>query len=271
MPKRITSPSAPVSPPDDTLVTWLQEQAAKLKDLEAKSNRLKLDFVENASEKGKVLLEVEKRLPPSMSLKEWVVENTGIGYSTALLYMDVAKNLASVKDRLADSNPLELTLRQVRDAIRDARQERGGGKPGSGKRKTVAATPSSPDAGEESDGDTGDDDAPDSDDDASDTRRWEREVSKAEAEAAQIDDGSQAESQRATYSVTVTLFAESDHAAVEQALSDWSPTTKYLGGSRNLRNLKAQAQPYQIGVLLQRLGKVLAGNQPKKVRVSIEL
>lgn len=265
MPKRITSPSAPVSPPGDNLVTWLQEQAAKLKDLEAKSNRLKLDFVENASEKGKVLLEVESRLPPSMSLKEWVVENTGIGYSTALLYMDVAKNLASVKDRLADSNPLELTLRQVRDAIRDARQERGEGKPGSGKRKTVAATPSSPDAGEESDGDTGDDD------DASDTRRWEREVSKAEAEAAQIDDGSQAESQRATYSVTVTVFAESDHEAVEQALSDWSPTTKYLGGSRTLRNLKAQAQPHQIGVLLQKLGKVLAGNQPKKVRVSIEL
>lgn len=267
MPKRITSPSAPVSPPGDNLVTWLQEQAAKLKDLEAKSNRLKLDFVENASEKGKVLLEVESRLPPSMSLKEWVVENTGIGYSTALLYMDVAKNLASVKD----SNPLELTLRQVRDAIRDARQERGGGKPGSGKRKTVAATPSSLDAGEESDGDTGDDDAPDSDDDASDTRRWEREVSKAEAEAAQIDDGSQAESQRATYSVTVTVFAESDHAAVEQALSDWSPTTKYLGGSRNLRNLKVQAQPHQIGMLLQKLGKALAGNQPKKVRVSIEL
>ena len=130
------------SPPDKKLSAWLNEQATKLKHLDATGKKLKLDFVENARSKGTILLAVQERLREvSQSFEAWVPKNTDIGYSTALLWIDVAKHFDSVKKRFADSNPLELTVRQVRDAIRDARQEQGDGKPGSGRRKATTAIP----------------------------------------------------------------------------------------------------------------------------------
>jgi hypothetical protein len=126
------------------LTAWLRKQARKLKDLTAKGQRLKLDFVAIARAKGSLLREVKKRLETtSLGFEEWVEQNTDIGYSTALLWMDVAQNYAKVKARFADSNPLELTVRQVRDAIRDDRQAQGKGKPRSGKRK-AATSPKMP-------------------------------------------------------------------------------------------------------------------------------
>jgi hypothetical protein len=120
------------------LTVWLQEQATKLKDLTAKGQRLKLDFVANARAKGNILLGVKKRLANTqLRFDEWVEQSTDIGYSTALLWIDVTQNFAKVKARFANSNPLELTVRQVRDAIRDVRQTQGKGKPQSGKRKAA--------------------------------------------------------------------------------------------------------------------------------------
>jgi hypothetical protein len=122
---------------DKNLTAWLQEQARKLKDLTVKGKRLKLDFLANARKQGRILLEVRKRLANTpLRFQDWVANTTDIGYSTAQLWMDVAQNYAKVKGRFSDSNPLELTVRQVRDAIRDDRQEQGKGKPRSGKRKS---------------------------------------------------------------------------------------------------------------------------------------
>jgi site-specific DNA-methyltransferase (adenine-specific) len=164
-------------PLDKNLASWLTEQATALTNLEAKGNRLKLDFVQNARDRGKILLEVQKRLVgASQRFEIWVSENTDIGYSTALLFMDVARNFDLVKEQFADSNALELTLREVRDAIRDARQERGEGKPGSGRTKTTATgtKPTSRPSYDNIDDARDHEDAPDADhDDAQDRARWE--------------------------------------------------------------------------------------------------
>jgi hypothetical protein len=141
MPSQKTA-DPPVSIASADLSTWLKKQAVQLKYLDANGRRLKLDFVQNASDKGMILIDVRKRFAGSSAgFDKWVVENTGIGRSTALLYIDVAKNFDNVRERFANSNGLELTLRQVRDAIRDARQERGEGKPGSGRQSTNRAIP----------------------------------------------------------------------------------------------------------------------------------
>lgn len=149
MSRRTTpNPPLPPNPSADKLNAWLKKQAAKLKSLEVKGNRLKLDFVQLAKEKGEILLEAEKRaskIPARFDV--WVVQDALIGMSTARLYMDVAKNYDDVKERFANSNPLELTLRNFRDAIRDARQGRGEGKPGSGKRKITDDATSPTDEG----------------------------------------------------------------------------------------------------------------------------
>ena len=137
LPSEATSPASPAT--DAKLSAWLNAQAAKLKTLESKASSLKYNFALNAKRKGDILLEVRKRLSQTpRGFEQWVTESAGIGYSTALLWIDVAENFFDVNEQIADSNPLELTLRQIRDAIRDARQRRGEGKPGSGRRKTKA-------------------------------------------------------------------------------------------------------------------------------------
>lgn len=261
--------------PDKELVPWLKRQATKLKTLEVKGRKLKFDFVQNARDKGAILSEVEKRLlDTGTSLKAWVQENTDIGYSTALLYMDVARNFDDVKKRFADSNGLELTLRQVRDAIRDARQERGEGRPGSGRTlpsSKTEETDSAADNGhtdevsdqEEAD-DAGEDDAPDE-------ARWEREVAKAEAEAAVVENASKTDPVAPLYKVTVMAFADADQEAMYQALLNWSPVRKTSLGTKQVRSVYAGVGPNDIGTVLEKLGKALETNQPQKVRVSIEL
>ncbi len=277
-----TTPTA--APSDKKLHEWLNAQAAKLMTLEAKGHKLKLDFVQNARDKGKILIQVHDRL--ATDFKMWVLENTDIGYSTAHLYMDVAENYTEVKRLLADSNPLELSLRQVRDAIRDARQAKGRGKPGSGRRasqkdaadaenessKSGNGGLASPNADEEDGAGTDEEDGVGTDEEATgDTARWEREVGKAEAEAAQDEGGEQAEAASSLYAVTVFMFTESDQTAMYQALSNWSPIRKTLAGTKQARSVTAHVLPNGIGALLHQLGDTLEQNQPRKVRVSIEL
>jgi hypothetical protein len=98
-----------------------------------------------------------------------------------------------------------------------------------------------------------------------DKERWEREVARAEAEAAAVE-GRKPEPPR--YKVTVMVFSESDQTAIRRALSNWSPVNNT---SRGCRSIIAYAQPKVISALLKRLGKTLEQNPPKKVTVSIEL
>ena len=144
-PRFAHAPTAPTrtAKKDTKLTAWLRQQAKKLKTLKAEGTRLKLDFVANARAQGKILASVKKRLASTPGkFKEWVESDTDIGYSTALLWIDVAQSqfYSAVNARVADSNPLESTIRQIRDAIRDERQSKGKGKPGSGKTKAATKT-----------------------------------------------------------------------------------------------------------------------------------
>jgi hypothetical protein len=243
----------------EELTAWLKEQATKLKTLQSKGNRLKLDFVQNARDQGKILLEVHERLTgTSVRFEKWVSENTDIGCSTALLWMDVARHYEDVMKQFVDSNPLELTVRQIRDAIRDARQRRGEGKPGSGKRKAVATTKPLNRDTEETDDPT----------DLSDQGRWERETSKAEAEAAEVEGEDKSEVKVPLYKLTAIVFSESDQSAIYESLLNWSPTSSNSLGSKSII---LHARTTDIGTLLTKLGKTLEQSQPEKVRVSIEL
>ena len=271
--RQTTAPSTSPEPSDKKLTAWLKQQATRLKTLEAKGQRFKLDFARNAKEKGDILLKIYERLTTDFKL--WLLENTDIAYSTAHLYMDVAKNYGDVKKQFANSNPLELTLRQIRDAIRDTRQERGEGKPGSGRKPKSQTEEGNLDHEEDYQDDPGKNaDADDQDDqaqDTPDTNRWEREATKAEAEAAQIENGSKVEAQPPLYKVTVMVFSESGQAAIYQAMSRWSPISKTLNGTKQARSVSVHVQPSNIATLLHVLGETLEQNQPNKVRVSIEL
>jgi hypothetical protein len=131
---------------DEKLEARLQEQAMKLQALRAeeqrlnaKGMRLKFDYVANNRTQGRILTTVRDWLKEKPGeFKKWVKKNTDIGYSTALLRIDLDENYDEVKERFANSNPLELTVRQLRDANRDKRQAEGKGKPGSGRRKRAA-------------------------------------------------------------------------------------------------------------------------------------
>lgn len=258
------------------LAAWLQKQATRLKRLVGESWKLKAAYLENARKRGAVLLGVEARLRgTSMNLKKWVEKYTDIGYSTALLWKDVAANYDLVEKRFADSNPLEFTLTQVRDAIRDARQEQGRGKPGSGRRRMTDVSPT-PGSAEDTKADVeeevDEEDAADAtEDDAPDTGRWERKAAKAEAEAAKVEASDEEQENPALYKVMVMVFTESDQQAVREALSNWSPLVTTPQGSKQFRSLSAHVQPEGIGVLLQRLGQALKQCQPRTVKVSIEL
>jgi hypothetical protein len=268
--RQTTAPSTSPEPSDKKLTAWLKQQATRLKTLEAKGERFKLDFVRNAKEKGDILLKIYERLTTDFKL--WLLENTDIAYSTAHLYMDVANNYDSVKKLIANSNPLELTLRQVRDSIRDARQERGEGKPGSGRPSKSQTEEGNLDHEEDDQDDPGKNaDAGDQDQDTPDTNRWEREATKAEAEAAEIENGSKVEAQPPLYAVTVMVFSESGQAAIYQAMSRWSPISKTLNGTKQARSVSVHVQPSNIATLLHVLGETLEQNQPNKVRVTIEL
>jgi hypothetical protein len=104
-------------------------------------------------------------------------------------------------------------------------------------------------------------------DDSPDTEGWEREVARAEAEAAEVG-GGKAEPDTPLYKVTVMVFSESDLTAIQRAFSNWSPVCKT---SRDCRSITAYAQPEDISTLLKKLGTTLEQNPPKKVTVSIEL
>lgn len=268
---KTTKPSVPLNPPDNKkLAAWLKAQAAKLKNLEAQGHKLKLNFVQNAKQKGDILLEVQDRL--LAKFKAWVIADTDIGYSTALLYMDVAENYAEVKKRFADSNPLELTLRQVRDAIRDARQERGEGKPGSGRPSKSQIGEGIPDHEEGDQDDPGESaDGDDQDQDTPHTIRWEQAATKAEAEAVEVDGGKTTEPVPPLYAITVMVFSESDQTAIYNSLSDWSPISQTSLGNKQTRSVSVHIRPKDISSALEKLGKTLEENQPMKLRVNIEL
>jgi hypothetical protein len=264
---RITTKKKPPSK------AWLEQQAAKLKMLIRRGSKLKIDFIQNAREQGKVLAGVRKRLEGSdQSFAAWVEEKTDIGVSTAYLWCEVAEwwNDPRLQAILNDSNPLELTLRQVRDAIRDARQERGEGKPGSG-RPSKSQTDPDHEEGDPDDPGEGADGNDDQDQDIPDTNRWEQEATKAEAEAAEVEGGKTTEPESPLYAITVMVFSESDQTAIYKSLSNWSPTGKTLTGTKQTRSVSVHVPPSSIGKLLHVLGETLEHNQPQQVRVSIEL
>jgi hypothetical protein len=255
-------------PSRDKLEAWLKGQATKLKTLNAKGQRLKLDYVQNARDKGALLIEVEKRVSHILGrFQVWVTTDGGIGYSTALLYMDVAKNYDAVKERFANSNPLELTLRQVRDAIRDARQEEGGGKPGSGGRKAIkSATPSPGEEGTE----TGEAGTPISyakrDDSAIAEAKHKKLMGRFEpgGDMHNTGDNTKPAPLPSIYKLTVVTPTKADLEAFGNLLP--SPTI----------DLKAHSVSAQIGLTdindtLAAVGKALTVSQPKKVRIVVEL
>lgn len=270
--------SGPSTEPDAKLSAWLKAQATKLKALVRKGNILKLDFVLNAKQKGDILLKVRDRLSGIPGrFESWVREETDLGYSTALLWIDVAQNYDDVSEQFANSNPLELTVRQIRDAIRDARQKRGEGKPGSGRRKPKATeTPNDGENGDVTDNTEVEADHTDIEDDAEeatpDNNHWEKTAAEAEAEAAQVDDGETKEPEKPLYKVVVFVGNEGDQDTIYQALSNWSPIRVKPMGTKQTRSVSAHVQPKSLGTLLQKLGKALEANQPKSVKkVSIDL
>lgn len=262
-------------PPSPQLLKWLKTQATKLKRLVTTGWKLQTDYLLNAGEQGKTLIGVRKRLEgTTLNFSKWVEENTDLGVSTAYLWCDVAEWWDDLRTEWNNSNPLESSIRQIRERIRILRQSRGLGKPRSGKRKTsAAAMPSTAAAADENSNDSSDGENDGTDDEeAPNTVRWEREAAKAEAEAARVDDRGEAEPEGPPlYAVTVLVFTESDQTAIYQALLNWSPISKSLLGPKQLRSVSAHFQAKDIGTLMNKLGKALEGNQPEKVRVSIEL
>ncbi len=252
------------------LDAWLQKQALKLKNLEATGRKLKVDFVQNAKEKGEILHEVNQRLGGGKRFETWVREESGIGYSTARLWMDVAKNFELVKKLFANSNPLELTVRQVRDAIRDDRQAQGGGKPGSGRRKSQDEEGDSVDAPDIAEGGT-----PNSDnDDPRTTKRWEQAAATAEAAAAEtevgdIESGGETNGPQHThYKMRFGVANPADQTTIYESLLKWSPISTTAGAKHSV---SVSIRPKDIGAALQKLGQALEANQPKTLKVSIEL
>ena len=204
--------------PDKKLDDWLKKQEARLKELVTTAKRLKVDFVENARAQGKILLEVQERLSKtSIKFKDWVVKNTDIGHSTALLWIDVAKNYDLVKKRFVDSNGLESTVRNIRDAIRDARQDQGGGKPGSGRKKATDEEDKAEEniTAENNAAASADETATDAGEEATPTAKWEQTAGKAETEAAATTSG-KSEAASRYYDVTVMVYNQQDQAAFQQ-------------------------------------------------------
>lgn len=274
-----TSPPSATQGLSDDLDQWLKEQLQRIKALEAEGRSLKLNFVQNAREKGDLLIAVEQRLQGSpLNFRQWIVRDTDIGYSTALLWMDVALNYDVVKDRFADSNPLELTVRGIRDAIRDQRQTQGGGKPGSGRRaasdgtEPATAEASVPAAGDPADP-SGEGEASDPGDGAvSNTIRREPEASLGATQAAEPDRVGTTASAPSLGRVTVvvTVFSDGDQAVVQKALAEWSPVTKSLGGSKHLGTLSATAPSRDIGTVMAKLAGALTQILPRKATVKID-
>ncbi len=131
---------------------WLHKQAKKLHSLHAKDGQLRLNYLALAIARGEILKAV-KKVVPTWQFREWLSAEAKIGYSTALFWIDVHDNPVVVKRTLmaAHSNGLEWPpLTEIRDAIRDARQAAGQGKPGSGakpKKKTRNILLGSPEDG----------------------------------------------------------------------------------------------------------------------------
>ncbi len=127
---------APQLPP------WTADETAAFCTLNGTTHTLRTQYVEVSIAKGEIVDRVENRLTDekSGSLKDWVMaipKPHQIGYSTALMHRDIFRHKTLAREMVAEanSNGLELTLQDIRDAIRDHRQSQGKGKPGSGKRK----------------------------------------------------------------------------------------------------------------------------------------
>ena len=182
----------------------------------------------------------------------WLIENTDIGYSTANLYMDVARNYVDVKKLIANSNPLELTLRKVRDAIRDKRQDAGGGKPGSGRRITTATQPTL-----DTDNQTADDDNVPSQEDAADNDHQNVVALPTNRKGAKL-------MATATYKITVVTPEKGDLEKFGEVLP--SPITDF-----NAQSVSVRIRLEDITVALEKVFKALVATQPKKVKIIVEL
>jgi len=182
-----------------------------------------------------------------------MTSEAGIGISTAHLYMDVARNYEDVKGRFADSNPLELTLRKIRDAIRDKRQDAGGGKPGSGRRNNAATQPTP---------DTGDhiaDDIP-AQETAADNDQHNGVALPTNKKGAKL----LAAAHPPSYKLTVTTPEKSDLEKFGEVLPN--PITDF-----NAHSVSVRIRLDDITVALEKISKALATTQPKKVKIIVEL
>lgn len=233
---------------------WLSEQARNLNALKHTGNRLKLDYVQNARDKGEILSEVENRvsrIPGRFFV--WIASEAGIGISTARLYMDVARNYDDVKERFADSNPLELTLRNVRDAIRDKRQDAGRGKPRSG-RPINAATQPTPDTGDHiADGIPVQEIAADKEQHNGVALPTNKKGAKLLVAA-----------HPPSYKLTVTTPEKCDLEKFGEVLP--SPITDF-----NAHSVSVRIRLDDITVALEKISKALVTTQPKKVKIIVEL
>jgi hypothetical protein len=274
-------------PPSRELLAWLGKKASELKTLVTRGWKIQADYLQNAKEKGEILAEVRKRLEGSnLTFEKWVKENTEIGVSTAYLWMDVAEWWEDVKawfDKAEagdNSNPLETSLRGVRDTIRSIRQARGVGKPGSGKKKETADnsannTPAPPtegigkdDSDKKVDESASDDDTPgDSDEDDSD-KVAEESFKKLMARKKPGENSQQGETRTPTrprlYRVTVVTPNKADVEQFARLLP--SPITDFKAHS-----VSAHIGLQDIDKILVAVGTCLNTAQPKKVRVVVEL
>ena len=238
------------------LAAWLQKQATKLKSLTTRGWKLQSACLTNARAKGKVLARVHTRLQKTdISFDDWVTENTDIGVSTAYLYMDVAEWWDDLQALWKDSNGLETILRQARDQIRDLKQSRGLGKPGSGRKPvTEAAVTSSskkPVAATE---------ALRTSTTENELAIWERAI----REAAEQNSGGKRKTavKEKQYEVMAISSDVSDLDSIKKLLHN--PIIRLANGQVSV---KACVEKDQIDVLMAEVGLALKENPPKELRL----
>jgi hypothetical protein len=275
-------------PASKQLLSWLNKQATTLKRLTTSGWKIHTDYLQNAREKGIVLIEVRKRLENTdLAFEKWVKENTEIGLSTAYLWMDVAEwwdDLTAHWKKVeagALSNPLESSLRGVRDTIRSIRQARGLGKPGSGKKKVTAdnsanntTTPSTAGIGEAdsdnkeaesaSENDVPDDPGEDESEKIAAANFQKMMARKTQSGNLQQGGATTTPARPRMYKVTVVTPNKADLEGFAGLLP--SPTTDFMAHS-----VSAHIGLQDIDRTLAAVGTCLNTAQPKKVRVVVEL
>lgn len=274
-------------PPSKQLRAWLKTQATRLKTLKAVGWKIHVNYLQNAKEQGEILVEAQKRLEETdLAFSQWVEEETDIGLSTAYLWMDVTEWWEDIlawfnrKEASGNSNPLEISIRAVRDVIRTIRQARGMGKPGSGKKKVTADisannTTAAPTAGigggdsekKEAESPTKNDvpnDPREDDPDKVADANFEKLMARKKPGGDLQQGETKTRARPRLYRVTVVTPNKADLERFAVLLP--SPTTDF-----NAHSVSAHIGLQDIDKTLAAVGTCLNTAQPKKVRVVVEL